>query len=309
MRLSIATSSRLAAPIAEATIGSFGHYRGLVAGSSEVGDGDLLLALEGTHSNGPWQLDENLRKLNGFAKLSGANWSIGLTGYHARWSATDQVPQRAIDAGLIDRFGNVDPDLGGRTTRFGLTGQAKIGGTELRLFAVRYLFRLTSNFTYFLGDPANGDQFQPRDRRTVFGGSLRHTVPVAVADRPISLSFGADARWDHIDTIGLYPSVAGRRTGVVREDGVDEYSGALLLEGSAALTDRLRLTLGARGDLYGYTVDAAAIPSTPAGALTRSSVRKRRWPGEPATASSCTQILGKASIRTTYAVRRFALTL
>lgn len=51
------TVDRLPAPIVEATVGSFGYYRALAAGSGAVGDGDLLVALDGTLSNGPWDLD------------------------------------------------------------------------------------------------------------------------------------------------------------------------------------------------------------------------------------------------------------
>ncbi len=34
--------------------------------------------------------------------------SITAMGYSAGWNATDQIPQRAVDAGLIDRFGSID---------------------------------------------------------------------------------------------------------------------------------------------------------------------------------------------------------
>jgi hypothetical protein len=55
--------------------------------------------------------------VNGFIKLSsgtvGEGWSLALSAYHADWNATDQVPERAIDIGLIRRFGNIDPYLGG----------------------------------------------------------------------------------------------------------------------------------------------------------------------------------------------------
>jgi outer membrane receptor protein involved in Fe transport len=253
------TADRLAAPIVEATVGSYGYYRALAAGSTKVGDGDLLTAVDGTLSNGPWVLDEDLRKVNGLAKLSGPDWSLGVTGYHATWKATDQVPQRAIDSGLIDRFGNIDSALGGRTTRLGMTGNATLGQVQLNLFALYYRFRLTSNFTYFLNDPVNGDEFKQRDQRGVFGGSARREVPVTIAGVPVSVAVGSDARWDHVGKIGLYPAVAGATTGVVRQDRVDEYSGALYADGTASLTPNLRLTLGLRGDLYGYDVAAQTL--------------------------------------------------
>ena len=257
------TVDRLAEPRLQATAGSFGYHRALAAGSEPIGGGDLLVALDGTLSNGPWVLNERLRKVNGLVKFSrgtaASGWNIGLTGYHATWNSTDQVPQRAIDSGLINRFGNIDDRLGGETTRIGLTGNGHFGDTEMTLYGLYYRFRLTSNFTYFLDDPVDGDEFQQRDQRGVFGGSLCHSLPVTIAGLPVDLVFGADTRYDHIGRIGLYHTVDAVRIGTVRQDRIDEVSGALHAEATAALTDRLRLVLGLRGDLYGYDVHAETL--------------------------------------------------
>ncbi len=254
------TADTLAEPIVQATVGSFGYYRALAAGSAKVGDGNLLVALDGTLSNGPWVLDEKLRKINGEAKYSHGTddhgWSVGLSGYRATWHATDQVPQRAIDSGLIDRFGNIDPFLGGATTRLALIGNGRFGGTEITAYGIYYKFRLTSNFTYFLNDPINGDEFQQRDQRGIFGGTIKHRFDASVANLPLALTVGADARYDHIGKVGLYNTVRAQIISTVRQDKVDEYSGALFADAEAALTSRLRLTLGLRGDLYGFDVDA-----------------------------------------------------
>lgn len=257
------TVDRLTEPLTEATAGSFGYYRVLAAGSAGVAQGNLLVALDGTLSNGPWTLDEDLKKVNAVVKYSQGTasngWNLGLTAYHARWNATDQVPQRAIDSGLISRFGNIDPFLGGETTRIGLTGNGHVGNTDINLFGVYSRFQLTSNFTYFLDDPVNGDEFQQRDQRFVFGGSATHSFPTAVAGFPVTFVFGGDARYDRIGKIGLYQTARAVRIGTTRQDKVDEYSGALYLEGSALVTERLRLVLGLRGDLYGYKVQAHTL--------------------------------------------------
>ncbi|WP_238995273.1 TonB-dependent receptor [Sphingomonas solaris] len=257
------TVDRLARPMVEVTGGSYGYYRALAAGSSTLAGGDLLVALDGTRSNGPWDLNEDLRKVNGLVKYSRGTvdhgWNLGLTGYHATWNATDQVPERAIASGLIGRFGNIDPALGGRTIRIGLTGNAHLGATDINLYGLYYRFLLTSNFTYFLNDPVNGDEFQQRDQRGQFGGSIRHSIPVTIGAMPVAFTVGGEGRWDHIGKIGLYNSIAGRTSGTVRQDKVDEYSGAVYAEGTASLTDRIRLTLGLRGDLYGYDVRAQTI--------------------------------------------------
>ena len=259
------TLDRLDRPIIEATVGSYGYYRALAAGSTSVGGGDLLVALDGTFSNGPWQLDEHLRKYNGALKYSRDGLSIGLTGYRATWNATDQVPQRAIDGGLIGRFGNIDPDLGGYTTRIALTGNLDRGETKAGVYAIHYNFGLTSNFTYFLDDPVNGDEFQQRDRRQVYGGAIAREIDASLAGMPVKLTIGADTRYDHIGKVGLYHSRFGQITDTIRQDRVNEFSAAVYASGELHLSPRLRVTLGLRGDHYGYDVNAGLAANSGAG--------------------------------------------
>jgi outer membrane receptor protein involved in Fe transport len=259
------TIRKLDHPIAEATIGSYGYYRALAAVGAKSGGGNLLVALEGTMSNGPWTLREDLRKVNAAARYSNDLLSIGLTGYRATWNATDQIPQRAIDNGLIGRFGNIDPYLGGFTTRIGMDGQLDLGATRGTVFATHYDFGLISNFTYFLADPIAGDQFQQRDRRQIYGGSVVHDVDRSIAGLPVALSIGADLRYDRIDRVGLYASQLGAITGTVREDRVNEFSAGLYASGEFKLTPRLRLTLGLRADHFGYDVKSGLAANSGTG--------------------------------------------
>lgn len=250
------TYDRLAAPIVEATAGEYGYYRGLAAGSADIGDMVVLAGAEATLSNGPWVLDEELEKFNGFLKLShgteGHGWNVALSGYAARWTATDQIPERAIASGRIDRFGFVDPDLGGRTSRFAVTAQGRWGGLAVNAYAIAYRLRLTSNFTYVLDDPVDGDEFQQRDRRGVFGGAASYAFEIG----GVRLRVGGDVRYDAIGRVGLYRSVGGVRTATIREDEVGEFSGGLYGEAELSLAPGLRAILGLRGDLYAYDVDA-----------------------------------------------------
>lgn len=250
------TRSRIDRPLAEVTFGSFGYYRGLVAGSASVAGGDLLAGFEGTLSNGPWQLDENLEKFNGLVKFTSDRWSLGLSGYTSRWTSTDQVPLRAIDAGLIDRLGFIDPDLGGKASRLALNVNGKLGSTKLSAYAIGSRLRLTSNFTYFLDDPMNGDQFRQVDRRGVFGGSVRHEQLTTLGSIPLTWRVGGDLRYDRIGLVGLYRSSAGTIREAVREDSVRQLGGALYAEAEASLSPALRLVLGLRGDALGYKVRA-----------------------------------------------------
>ena len=84
---------------------------------------------------------------------------------------------------LIGCFGFIDDDLGGKTTRIGLVAAGAFGGIEVNAFATNYDLVLTSNFTYFLDDPIEGDEFQQQDRRFVFGGAANRTFDFAMRSR------------------------------------------------------------------------------------------------------------------------------
>ena len=62
--------NKLPKNIAEVTFGSFGYQRALAAGSTAVGDGTLLAAFEANKYNGPWDVPDNVRKLNGVLRYS-----------------------------------------------------------------------------------------------------------------------------------------------------------------------------------------------------------------------------------------------
>ena len=247
--------------IASATIGENGYRRGLVAGSTEFGGGEILAAAEVLFNDSPYILDEDLEKYNAFLKFSrqtdAADWSISLSAYDAEWSSTDQIPLRAIESGLVSRLGFIDPDLGGNTTRIALNGEANIGDLSLSAYALYYDFALFTNFTYFASDPVNGDEFEQRDERVTVGGAIDYTRPVTVGGFDGAFKTGADLRYDDIFNVGLFDTVARQRIRTIRDDEVKEFSVGGFVEIELNLTDRLRASVGARGDFYDYSVDAS----------------------------------------------------
>ena len=248
--LGFVTKARLPEPLAQLTGGSFGYLRALLAGSAEVGAGTLLAGVDLTRNDGPWVLDEHQRKASLLVKYSAANWSLGLSGYTNHWVSTDQIPERAVASGLIPLYGNIDPNLGGRSGRLALTLNGQFGDTRVTAYAIGSRLQLTSNFTYFLDDPLRGDEFRQVDRRGVFGGSLRHEID----GDAVTWRFGADARWDRIGKVGLYHTESGTVLATIRQDRVDEYGGGAFGEAELRLAPNLRLVLGLRGDAIGYRV-------------------------------------------------------
>ena len=254
--------SALERPFAEITLGAHAFRRLLAAGSRTVQDQTWLGAVELEGNDGPWEVPERLRKANAVVRYSQGTPARGfsLTGmaYQSRWNSTDQVPERLIDSGELSRFGSMNPTDGGRTRRLSLSGQwfdkGPEGETKVSAYAIDYRFDLFSDFTYFLNNPEQGDQFEQTDRRRVFGAQASHVRPVKLGTLDGVLSFGAQWRGDRIGEVGLYPTVARERIGTVRNDKVSQDLVSVYGQQLVNFTDTFRGYLGLRGDWLRYDV-------------------------------------------------------
>ncbi len=268
----IAYRSRLDEPFGEVTLGQRGYQRVVAGGSAEVAPGlSALAALEAMRNDGPWTLPEGLRRTNGVFTLSGGTaaqgWQASAMGYRARWTSTDQVPQRLIDAGLLKgqpfgRFDAVDPTDGGDTSRYSLSGEwhntSAAGTTKVSAYALRYRLQLISNFTYALDRPATGDQFMQRDERTVTGLAASHAVGYTLFGLPARSEAGLQVRQDRI-AVALFDTQARAVTGTTRDDGVRETMLGLYGQSAVELTPWLRGIVGLRADQLGVKVDSRLL--------------------------------------------------
>jgi len=249
--------NRLPKNIAELTFGSFGYRRAVAAGSTAVGAGTLLAAFEGVGYNGPWDVPDNVRKLNGVLRYSQGTATDGLTlsamAYSNGWNSTDQVAQRAIDQGLIGRFGSLDPTDGGVSSRFSLSSNwaqsSEYGQSKINAYVINSSLRLYNNFTYFLDDPVHGDQFSQMDRRTVYGLNASHAFVVRVGGIETQTRVGLQTRGDDI-RVGLSRTLHRETLSTVREDSVREGNVGLWADTTARWTDWLRTTVGIREDYF-----------------------------------------------------------
>jgi TonB dependent receptor-like, beta-barrel/Carboxypeptidase regulatory-like domain/TonB-dependent Receptor Plug Domain len=254
--------------LARVSGGRDGWARALVAASPRVGDGFLLYALELGHNDGPWERPDNFRKFNGVLRYSRGDSRNGLSltalAYRATWDSTDQVPLRAIESGELGRFGLIDKTDGGETSRYGgvVDWQRSGPGSVTRAtgYGFYYDLDLFSNFTYFLDDRENGDQFEQADSRFVSGGRVTHRRLGVWADRTVQHTFGAQVRNDNIGNVGLYHTRARTRLSTVREDDVMQTAGAVFYENKYQWSRMIRTELGLRADLYHFRVasDVAA---------------------------------------------------
>jgi hypothetical protein len=248
--------------LARVEIGENDYSRVVFAGTTREPSGAATtLGVEAGYDNGPWLNPEHSRRFNLFARHTwsrGADdFSLTLMGYRGQWDSTDQIPARAVDGGTLDRFDAVDPSDGGNSDRASAALDWTRHGTDietkLNLYAIRYRLKLFSNFTYFLDDPVNGDQFNQSDQRTIFGGSLGYNRSSELGGRKLDLNYGAQARVDLID-VGLFHTAQRVRLSTVRADDVNEASAALYAQGTLHVAEKFRATAGLRADGYSFDV-------------------------------------------------------
>lgn len=251
------------------TFGTDGYGRMVAVASPKAGAGRLLLGFEALAYDGPWVNEDDLRKFNGVLRYSqgdAANgFNVTLMGFDSDWTATDQIPERAVASGEIDRFGTVDPSNGGETSRFSLSGNFRHtlgnGQAQLDAYVIRYSLDLWSNFTYALDDPLNGapngDQFKQADRRTVYGIQPRYAWSTKLGGAEVTNTVGAQVRYDDIRRVGLYSTVDRDTLSTTREDSVDQLSGGIYFENATQWLPWLRSIAGVRADWYRFDVDSS----------------------------------------------------
>jgi hypothetical protein len=141
--------------------------------------------------------------------------SVTFMGYHGEWNATEASPQRAIDSGLIDRFGSIDPTDGGHTYRYSVGGEWQHGNgrtlSKIQAFGLGYDLGLISNFTFFLDDPVHGDQREQVDHRFVSGVRAFQKRQGRWGSHPVENTVGVQLRNDDVTQIALYHTEARQR--------------------------------------------------------------------------------------------------
>ena len=253
-RLSLVDS--LPQGLASVTVGERQFKRALLAKSVELRAGSLLYALEGASNDGPWQNPENYRRLNGVLRYSlaegGTKHSLTAMAYTSRWHSTDQVPKRAIDSGLIGRYGAIDPSDHGDAQRYSLSWQMlrSVDGGEwaASAYAIRSRLKLFSNFTYYLDNPVDGDQFEQAESRQVLGGGLSRLWQGQLAGLESNTTLGVQWRKDSLRPVGLYAARDGQRTGVTQESRVEQSSVGVHAQNETRWLPWLRTVAGLRAD-------------------------------------------------------------
>lgn len=265
------TMRRLDRGMVKAGVGMFGFRRAVLADSFDVGATTLLFGGEAKTYEGPWEdVNEDLKTYKGLARIgnksvNGNKWEAAFMAYDASWNAADQIPRRAVEQGLISDLGTLDDTVGGETSRYSLSASwgrnSNASIWQADVYGISYELDLVSNFTYFLDDPINGDQFEQVDDRMLYGGQLsyRHF------GRAVNQAVGIEMRYDNIDTVELNSTVAGEYRDTIRSDRVRQASVGIYYQNEYHWSDKLRSVVGVRADFYDFDVTSDLVANSGSG--------------------------------------------
>ncbi|RZS93356.1 TonB-dependent receptor [Aquimarina brevivitae] len=193
---------------------------------------NAVVAVEYQESDGPFESPQNFNRINIFSKYTtqlSENKKLSLLAsyFDSRWSASGQIPQRAVDQGLISRFGAIDDTEGGKTSRTNialgfdqfLSDRSSI---KTQVYYTHYDFELYSNFTFFLNDPVNGDQIKQKESRNILGAKSVLSSDYSFDTFELRLKTGIALRNDRIADSEL--SSTANRTEIIERRSLGDIN-------------------------------------------------------------------------------------
>ncbi len=217
-------------------------------------------------SDGPFESPQNFKRTNLFAKYrslinNNTILTFSASTFGSSWNASGQVPTRAVEQGLIDRFGSIDDKEGGYTSRsnlnFELTKNLNSGNTiSNQIYYTDYRFELYSNFTFFLEDSINGDMIKQKEHRNLYGYKSTFTHQGYFLGKTVSSSAGIGLRYDIIHNDEL-SHVAERDIflNYLALGNVYQTNGNVFASATIDLTPKLQVNPIVRYDLFSFGYD------------------------------------------------------
>ena len=196
--------------------GSFNTFRAVTMINlldKEVTDKNFYVASEFNYSDGPFDIKQNFNRINFLGKYSqwiDSKHYISVLGstFSSGWNASGQIPERAVEQGVIGRWGSIDPTEGGSTSRTNFAVNYRYLPSEdeeisSNLFYSKYDFNLFSNFTFFLNDPDFGDEIEQTDNRSIYGFDNKYSRRFNLENSKITWTSGVGLRFDDIKDLQL----------------------------------------------------------------------------------------------------------
>jgi CarboxypepD_reg-like domain/TonB-dependent Receptor Plug Domain len=262
--VSFQTKKRLDHNFIKAEGGSFGFGR-LAGGVNilQTSKSNAYIASEYFRTDSYFQNSQKFHRLNVQARFntqlnSSTKLEAGFSAFDSKWDASGQVPTRAVESGMISRFGSIDNTEGGNTGRYNLFLKSihnfkKGGFLENQIYVNKYDFSLFSNFTFYLNDPVNGDQIHQQEGRWIYGYKSNYSTSGILFGKDLKTEIGGGLRYDVIDDIALSHTVKRNflndaKRGDIRQANLNAYWSETL-----SLTDKISINAALRWDYLHFS--------------------------------------------------------
>lgn len=250
--------------------GQFGRFRSLamikLLEPKKQTKQNLYLAAEFLRNKGYFESSQKFYRLNTLAKYHARlstqqALEISLSAFSSQWTASGQIPERAVKQGLISRYGAIDDTEGGLTNRVNFNAQllTQISPNAVlknQVYTSYYDFNLKSNFSFFLVDPLFGDQITQSENRMIYGSNNEFILNHKWRNKRAKLNFGISLRRDNIDNVRLYRSLNSvENLEDLSQANVFETNSSLFMKEEIVLSERLRFNAGLRYDFFDFSVE------------------------------------------------------
>jgi TonB-dependent Receptor Plug Domain/CarboxypepD_reg-like domain len=137
------------------------------------------IAGEAAYTDGPFDWPQHFSRVNLFGKYnvnldSKEKLTVTLSTFSSKWRSSGEIPSRAVEEGLIGRFGYLDSLQGGYTGRSNIIARLVSSLSvnwlmENQVYYSWYHFNHRYNDTFFADDSVNGDRLRQAESRNLYG--------------------------------------------------------------------------------------------------------------------------------------------
>jgi outer membrane receptor protein involved in Fe transport len=248
--------------------GMFDSYRmvgmfDLLGKEAKAKNQNAYISSEYMYTNGYFDSPQNFNRINLMGKYHGIIGddkilTVSLSTFSSKWDASGQIPERAVQQGLINRFGSIDNKEGGKTSRTNANIifskiLEKGGILKNQVFLINYNFELYSNFTFFLEDSVNGDQIRQKESRYIYGYNGSYLKTGKLFGKKLKSEIGLQLRYDDIRNSEL--SHTAQRKIVIKPlsfGQTKEITAGAYIDESINLTEKLIVNAAVRFDQYQF---------------------------------------------------------
>ena len=246
--------------------GQFSTFRGITGINLLKPKGDrrsqsLYFAGEASFTQGYFDSPQDFNRFNGILKYHGSinnnsTLTATLTGFTSKWNASGQIPDRAVESGMVGFYGAIDDTEGGKTSRHNASIELLSNlnnGSVVRnqLFYSKYKFELYSNFTFFKEDPANGDQIRQKEDRNILGYNGSYNKQFYLGNLKTETKAGIQLRYDDVNDVEL-TRTKNRVINLsqIMKGDVNELNAGVYWSQQLSVSNKLDITGALRADYF-----------------------------------------------------------